>query len=301
MFHFDTRRNMEEFIFDNSCLVQPEFCKTDRDEFNFELPTFLGHTRAWNDNNLFMCKDGSFMYSSDCSNAECFAEPEFDFFDSRLYEINEFSTLENEMSPITNVDVQTTAGYFNGEYSVGLDCFDDTQDIYGRINEPCKTFFNPMVSHFQENLQANDTEFFAPSLGDEDVYQILEMLEDENIKTICWGNKRTKSCCEDSHEIYGSQCSFYELKNEQNCAEGDSYNLQSVKRSGLKRKNEGKKDERYWIRRMKNNAAAKKSRAARKNRFSFLEKRIKVLEIENAEKKEFLRMLEQKLLEKQRK
>lgn len=54
-------------------------------------------------------------------------------------------------------------------------------------------------------------------------------------------------------------------------------------------------EEKYWKRRKKNNAAARKSRNARKNRFAFMEKRIKELEVENAEQKKYLNALKQKL------
>ena len=328
MLHFDTLENMQQFIFGESCFTEPDFfCKTDPDEFNCALPVTLSHAdsfrfmdRIWSDKNSVMSGDDSFMCFSDCSKAPCFVKPDFDsglyenhhgmeFFDENILklEINQLSASENELSTISNPYLQKTTGYFKGGCNVGLDCFDDicednsllwkdTQEYRGRINEAYNTVFNsvPVVSHFQKRLQAKDTELFVPFFDNEDVSKRLEeMLENKNT--------RATSSCEHNHEIDCSRCSFYEVINEKSCVEGDSYNSQNVKRSIFKRKYEGKKDERYWTRRMKNNAAAKKSRAARKNRFSSLEKRIKELEIENAEKKEFLRILEQKLLEKQRK
>ena len=63
------------------------------------------------------------------------------------------------------------------------------------------------------------------------------------------------------------------------------------------RLNVGTDDERYWKRREKNNEAAKRSRTAKKSRLAFMERRIKELEAENAEKKEHVRILKQKIFE----
>ena len=65
------------------------------------------------------------------------------------------------------------------------------------------------------------------------------------------------------------------------------------------RLNVGTDDARYWKRREKNNEAAKRSRTAKKSRLAFMERRIKELEVENAEKKEHVRILKQKIFEKE--
>ena len=88
-----------------------------------------------------------------------------------------------------------------------------------------------------------------------------------------------------------------------NCtAQGDKYSASGddVRPTGTKRVREEDKDEKYWKRRTRNNAAAKKSRDAKKLRFDWFEKRAKELEAENASLREHIQILTQEFLEKEK-
>ena len=56
-----------------------------------------------------------------------------------------------------------------------------------------------------------------------------------------------------------------------------------------------RKDEHYWQRRIRNNESAKKSRMARKHRETFSVIRCHQLEVENAQLKQQVQMLHEKL------
>ncbi|CAB4016659.1 Nuclear factor interleukin-3-regulated [Paramuricea clavata] len=145
------------------------------------------------------------------------------------------------------------------------------------------------VSHSQQYLQSKEITLalLATSLDKENISENLKRgLGVEEDKMIPFPNNDMTNNTESQYRL-SKQCVL----------EAEGNKLQTAKRS-LKRVHEGRKGERYWKQRMKNNAAAKKSRVAKKNRFVLMEKRIKELEIENAEKKEYLRTLEQKVLER---
>jgi hypothetical protein len=57
------------------------------------------------------------------------------------------------------------------------------------------------------------------------------------------------------------------------------------------------KDEKYWKRRTSNNEAARRSREAKRSRFTWIQNRIKELEVENANLQKELNSLEQKVLQ----
>lgn len=77
-------------------------------------------------------------------------------------------------------------------------------------------------------------------------------------------------------------------------------NAKDLSRIAIKRKQSEEKDEKYWMRRNRNNEAAKKSREAKRARFVWIEARTKELEVENARLEEQLKMLETKVSELER-
>ena len=260
---------------------------------------------------------------------DCFMTPElpeFDLLDAMLHEsyfgmehVNDKymdllttsdprirSAFEDEFINISDLNF-TPASYYDNRYHVKypdinyLDISKENSNLLGEnfqgFREKNKEFNTNLpnllfpVSHSQEYLQSKKITLvpLATSLDKENISENLKRgLGVEEDKIIPFPNNDMTNNTESQYRL--GKVSVLEAKGNK---------LQTGKR-GLKRVHEGEKGERYWKQRMKNNAAAKKSRVAKKNRFVLMEKRIKELEVENAEKKEYLRTLEQKVLERRR-
>lgn len=237
------------------------------------------------------------MYLADCSETDCSAKREVDLVDTILnggYDVEfssanniedygltqDFPTLECEFARVSDVDQVTTEGCYKRGYHVG---YNARLDCPKSIEDRCDILCKDAQEFWDEGCDRTLPKSFASfdQVPDE---RPKHALHDESFQIIpCtvnyeWDDNRSRDGLDDFPE---SQCNYTKLGTET--------------QPGL---NEQIRDERYWKRRKKNNKAAKKSRTAKKSRFALMEKRIEELEVENAEKKEQLRILKQKISEK---
>ncbi|CAB4029831.1 interferon-related developmental regulator 1-like [Paramuricea clavata] len=263
-----------------------------------------------------------YMYLADSSKTHCFMALEVDLVEALLHEIYHDSGLSqnvpttlDDLPTIPDVDLATTKECYKSGYPVdqtGLDCFDDTFGDYCIMlceefgDKDCNRTMSKSVApsgQVQKTLKNKEVPLLLTSPYKDEVAEILkDALEDGNFGVVPFTNddKKNNTSCKASKGIYElpdleSQCNLSRhIRTEETFVKAEGNKPQGMKRSGLKRVREEEKDERYWKRRMKNNAAAKKCREARNNRYTLMKERIKELEIENAEKSEHIRTLKQK-------
>ncbi len=214
-------------------------------------------------------------------------------------EFADLSDINFEFTPTNNQCVEYTNNqcvkYPDINY---FDILDEDIQRFKEINKELERNLSnlPLISYIQEQLQGQKIKLLlltTSSDNDKVAEELKRGLEVEENKMIPFANNDTSS--EGMYDLQESRCSLLSEQANVRVLEFEvadkGNNLQTLKQSRLKRVREEEKDERYWKQRMKNNAAAKKSRAARKNRVAFMEQRIKELEVENTEKKEFLKYL----------
>ena len=244
-------------------------------------------------------ENNSLMHLVDSPKTDCSAEPEVNLVDAMLnsgnyivdYDlIQNFPTLQCEFASVSYVDQLTTEGCYKSGYHVGnagLDCFENIEDR-------CDLFYKDSQEILDERCNRTIPQFFASS------GQVPETLQN---KLVFSGSKNDQVFERPKHSLPDESSKEWGGYTSQNGVDGfpesqcNYKKLPTETQPGLECFNKRIKDDRYWKRRKKNNEAAKRSRTAKQSRFAFMEKRIKELEAENAEKKEHLRILEQKISE----
>lgn len=166
------------------------------------------------------------------------------------------------------------------------------------LNRNLSNLQSEAVNDIQDQLQAQKIELL-PSVSS--LVPAIKPVKGKTIPFINIDNDEINNVLCENIRLSPSHCDVPGRENISKTSDKENSPTQIVpKMASVKPTHGGEKDERYWKRRMKNNAAAKKSREAKKSRFIFMEERIKELESENAAVKEYLRVLTQKVLESER-
>ena len=315
---------MQEYTLDDLCMFDPNLLPSQTTS-NFSV--------NGNESNLstFLKPEWNIMeqvFKEDCSayrKKSCMYRTEFEidsvFRPESLHESNydtpfvseddiiDFLTsqnsppMENELlARASSIDLAMTGECYQTGHHVnqtGLLQFDQTFGNYhDTFYDDSRARFDSSMSDFvsrdkyvQDTIQNGELQTMTLPNKSEVSGRIINIAKDENFTFIPWKINNNNASFEYNYDLLEPQY----ISNTQT----ELKKFHEVGQLGLKRVCAREKDEKYWKRREKNNKAAKKSRAARKNRFILMEERIKELEIENAVKRIYLRNLERSLLQKQ--
>lgn len=323
----------EGYTFNDLCVYQEEFSyrqsKSNRlchplQNYSSEPNSCCFVSMGWNHTEPVIREDYSpYDNNGDSPETDCSAQPGVDnTMPSGSYDVEFLSGndildcgLNQTFPTLKYVDEATIEGCYKNKHHLDnarLACFEsfegrcenlceDTQQFW---EQGCNITIPSSFATFGQGSQAlqNMLVFVDFSENNRVFERPTHSLDDENCSytEYAWNDNTPQDVLDGFPE---SQCNTQ--VNKRRIVEAKKFltetqpETQFLTETQQERLNVGIEDERHWKRREKNNEAAKRSRTAKKSRLAFMEKRIKELEVENAEKKEHVRILKQKIFEKE--